>query len=98
MEGQKTENSVGKIVSAEVEEEVNFQNVRGYNLSCLLRHVLDWIAGASRYSNTELEQAAVQPWALSAILNCKVSQLPGHSKANVLYRDTVLAWSEVHKR
>lgn len=76
---------------------INFPNLSGYNLSCLLRHVLDWLRQASCFSNWELESELAAPWPLISLIHTGFPELPTHVKHSVTLRDTIVAWKEVRK-
>lgn len=73
---------------------IQLPNISHYNLTCLMRHACDWISDRSLYSNTALELAAAYPWSFLALLHTPPGRLPGPLKANILFRDTVVAWRE----
>lgn len=76
---------------------ISLPNVRIYNLACLLRISLDWVAQTSRYSNFYLETAMVYPYSLVALLHCKWKSIPPPLQHNLLLRDTAIAWREIRK-
>lgn len=59
---------------------------------------MDWIMGASTYSNYALEAAMVSHWNLAVLLHAPLSTLQTSLKENILIRDTIFAWREVRKK
>lgn len=76
---------------------ISLPNVRTYNLACLLRISLDWVAQTSRYSNFPLETEMVHPYSLVALLHCKWKSIPLPLQHNLLLQDTAIAWREIRK-
>lgn len=76
---------------------ISLPNVRTYNLACLLRTSLDWIAQSYRYSNYLMESEMAHPYSLVALLHCKWKSIPPPYQQNLLLRDTAVAWREARK-
>ncbi|KAG8595963.1 hypothetical protein GDO81_001689 [Engystomops pustulosus] len=72
---------------------INLPNIRGYNLACLFRHVVDWINGTAKYSNTNLERELVAPNDVVTLLHTSFSKRPLIARQS-LVRDTLVAWKE----
>lgn len=58
-----------KLMLPRSEGGLNFPNLRGYNLACLTRHVLDWYNSSNCFSNWRFESALAAPWHLLDFLN-----------------------------
>lgn len=86
-----------KLMSSTVEGGINFPNLRGYNLSCLMRHVLDWFHETSGSSNWEQESELATTWSLISLAHTVFSQVPIHIKHSVTLRNTITAWKETRK-
>lgn len=95
--GKRPRIAIRKLMMSKPEGGLNFPNIRGYNLACLLRHALDWYHGTNCFSNWALEASLAHPWSLLALLHTKVSSLPKDVKWSLTLRDTVIAWREVRK-
>lgn len=80
-----------------VEGGLNLPDIRGYNIACLLRHVLDWIKGTNQFSSCSLEADLASPWHLMALLHTKWAHLPKLVRSSVLLRDTIVTWKELRK-
>lgn len=70
-------------------------NIRLYNITCLLRHSLDWLKGTSTYSILEVERAIAHTWDLAALLHVTQARLPRELKNNFLIRGTIIAWKSL---
>lgn len=77
---------------------MQFPNINCYSLACLLRHACGQLSDSFRYSKMALEQAAAQPWSLTAFLHTDICKLPQQLKNSLIYRDTVIAWREVRRK
>lgn len=53
-----------KLMQSKDEGGINIPNMRGYDLSCLFCHMLDWLHNANHFSNWELESKLAAPWPL----------------------------------
>lgn len=69
-------------------------NLRGYKVSCLLWHVLDWI---SHFSNWELKLDLAYPWLPLSLLHTSYSDLLTQIKSSALLLDTIITWKTVGK-
>lgn len=80
-------------------EGLNFPNIWGYNLACLLRHIMDWLHESSFFSNWKIEVALTAPWSLQTLLHSRFSRIPALVQRSALLRDTIMhkAWKEVRK-
>lgn len=91
--GRRPRIALHKLMLSKEEGGINFPNLRSYNVSCLMRHVID----TSFFSNWELESEISAPWPLMSLIHTGFSQLPSHIKHSVTHKDTVSTWKETRK-
>lgn len=95
--GKRPRIALRKLMLPRDERGINLPNLRGYNISCLFRHVLDWLHGENYFSNWDLETELAHPWPLVSLLHTRYSNLPTQIKHSITLRDTIAAWKEVRK-
>lgn len=88
---KKTKIALTKLWRAKGEGGLNLPNAKLYNITCILRHMADWIMQNSQYSNYQLKSAMAAPWSLEALLHTKLKNFPPALKNNAIIRDTVIA-------
>lgn len=92
--GKRPRIALNKLMMSKEEGGINFPSLRGYNLACLMRHVLDWLHRTKCFSNWEIESNLAAPWPLASLIHTRYSNLPPHVKQSVTLRDTIITWKE----
>lgn len=77
---------------------LGIQNLLVYNISCLLRYAIDWIAGTLFYITRNIENSLQDKWSLAAMLHSDSYQLLQDNRQHTLFRDTVVAWRTVKRK
>lgn len=90
--------AMNKLWLPKCEGGMNLPNAKLYNLSCMLRHTIDWMTVQSKFTNFDLETAMVQPWTLLAVLHWQPKALPVELKQNILIKDTITTWRQVRRK